>query len=43
VGKQVLDIMRSADALPADQRDAHVRLELDRIDGGLALRSTASA
>lgn len=31
-GKQVLEIMRSADALPADQRDAHVRVRLDAID-----------
>lgn len=31
-GKQVLEIMRSADALPADQRDAHVRARLDGID-----------
>src|SRR5690606_37417863 len=31
-GKKVLDIMRSADALPAEQRDAHVRAQLDLID-----------
>lgn len=31
-GKQVLEIMRSADALPADQRDAHVRARLDGLD-----------
>jgi len=35
IGKKVLDIMRSADPLPASERDAHVRRELDRLDGGL--------
>lgn len=32
---RVFDIMRSADALPADERDAHVRRQLDLLDGGL--------
>ncbi len=36
LGKRVLDIMRSADDLPTPaQRDAFVREQLDRIDGGL--------
>lgn len=43
LGKRVLDIMRSADPLPADQRDAHVRRELDGIDGGLSVRAAAPA
>jgi hypothetical protein len=36
LGKRVLEIMRSADELPATQRDAHVRHQLDLIDGGLS-------
>ncbi|MBP2316176.1 Rieske 2Fe-2S domain-containing protein [Azospirillum soli] len=47
LGKRVFEIMRSADALPANERDAHVRRQLDLIDGGLdgapAPRSTSSA
>lgn len=39
LGKKVADIMRSADELPADQRDAHVRAQLDLVDGGLVHRS----
>lgn len=35
LGKKVLDIMRSADDLPSEQRDAHIRRRLDEIDGGL--------
>ena len=35
IGKKMFEIMRSADELPADQRDAHVRAELDKLDGGL--------
>ena len=35
LGKRVFEIMRSADALPAEQRDAHVRRQLDLVDGGL--------
>ncbi|MEQ8441368.1 MAG: Rieske 2Fe-2S domain-containing protein [Alphaproteobacteria bacterium] len=35
IGKQVLAIMQSADELPAEERDAHVRRELDKLDGGL--------
>lgn len=35
LGKKVLAIMQSADELPADERDAHVRRELDKLDGGL--------
>jgi len=38
LGKSVLEIMRSADPLPADERDAHVRRELDRLDGGALQR-----
>jgi phenylpropionate dioxygenase-like ring-hydroxylating dioxygenase large terminal subunit len=34
LGKQVLEIMKEADALPSGQRDAHVRRRLDEIDGG---------
>lgn len=34
LGKTVFEIMRSADPLEAAERDAHVRRELDRIDGG---------
>lgn len=34
-GSQVLQIMRAADALAPAERDAYVRSELDRIDGGL--------
>lgn len=39
LGKKVLEIMRSADSCAnAAERDAHVRRELDRIDGGLNVR-----
>ena len=34
LGKKVLEAMRSADHLPAAERDAHVRRQLDLIDGG---------
>jgi nitrite reductase/ring-hydroxylating ferredoxin subunit len=34
LGRQVLEVMRSADPLPAGDRDAHIRRELDRLDGG---------
>lgn len=33
VGKQVLEIMKEADAYPPAQRDAHVRSRLDELDG----------
>lgn len=33
VGKQVLEIMKEADAYPPAQRDAHVRRRLDELDG----------
>lgn len=32
-GKQVLEIMKQADALPSDERDKHVRRRLDDLDG----------
>lgn len=39
LGKKVLEIMRSADGCAnAAERDAHVRRELDRLDGGLNVR-----
>ncbi|HLU03679.1 MAG TPA: Rieske 2Fe-2S domain-containing protein [Advenella sp.] len=42
-GKKILEIMRSADALPAQDRDAHVRLQLDSIDrAGQAVASPAA-
>lgn len=34
LGKKVLAAMQSGDTIDADQRDAHIRAELDRIDGG---------
>lgn len=34
LGKTVMDIMRAADALPKQERDAFVRTKLDEIDGG---------
>ncbi len=34
LGKRVLDAMRSADAMPAARRDAHVREQLDLIERG---------
>lgn len=34
VGDQVLGVLMSADPLPSDQRDGHVRAGLDAIDGG---------
>lgn len=40
IGKQVFEIMKSADALPSVERDAHVRRRLDELDGGL--RSAAA-
>lgn len=44
LGKRVVEIMRSADALPdAAQRDAHVRRELDRLDGGVAVATEEGA
>lgn len=43
MGKRVLEIMHSADALPPEQRDAHVRRELDQLDGGLTVRQPATA
>lgn len=43
LGKKVLEVMRSADQLPAEQRDAHVRRELDKIDGGLLQMAEATA
>ncbi|HVZ46898.1 MAG TPA: Rieske 2Fe-2S domain-containing protein [Ramlibacter sp.] len=44
LGKKVLEIMRAADdcATPAE-RDAYVRRELDRIDGGLAVKAEEGA
>ncbi|QDL38480.1 Rieske 2Fe-2S domain-containing protein [Rhodoferax sediminis] len=39
LGKRVFEIMRSADDLPAEQRDAHVRQQLDELDGGASARS----
>lgn len=41
VGKQVLAILKEADALPSGERDAHVRRRLDDIDGGLEGGATA--
>lgn len=35
LGKKVAAIMRAADELPARARDAYIRSELDRLDGGL--------
>lgn len=42
-GKAVADIMRASDAVPAPQRDAFVRAELDKIDGGLPQGSPVAA
>jgi hypothetical protein len=35
LGKQVLAILKEADALSSQERDAHVRRRLDELDGGL--------
>lgn len=35
LGKKVGDIMRSADALPTAERDAHIRAQLDLLDDGV--------
>lgn len=35
LGKQVIAILKEADALPGQARDAHVRRRLDELDGGL--------
>jgi len=43
IGRRVFEIMRSADELPATHRDAHVRGQLDLIDGGLSRVREADA
>lgn len=43
LGKKVLAAMRSADHLPAEQRDAHVRQQLDLIDGGVVQTAAVTA